>query len=392
MAAAGVVCEFNPFHLGHAALVRRIREALGEETAIVCVMSGNYVQRGVPALFDKFTRARAAVDCGVSLVLELPLTCAVSSAEGFAGGAVTVLDRLGVVDTLCFGSESGNLRAIRNTAGALCGEEYDARLREFLKQGGSFAACRQAAARSLAGADADCLSDPNDNLGVEYCKALLRRGSGIRPMAFHRPGRYHDTRPDPRNPSATAVRGLMERGADWTPYVPGPAAAVFAHAPRYCPAAGERAMLSVLRTLPDEAFRELPGSAEGLDNRLRRACREEATVDGILCAVKSKRYAHARLRRMLLCAYLGLTAADLRREPPYVRVLAFDERGRVLLRRVKTAGGIALVNAGEGTGDYFALECRAANLYTLFAEDGCPCGTEEKGRVYYRKTGKGENS
>ncbi len=384
MEAAGVICELNPLHLGHAALLRRIRARLGEETAVVCVMSGNYVQRGAPALFDKFTRARAAVDCGASLVLELPLTRAVSSAEGFADGGVAVLDRLGVADTLCFGSESGDLRAIRNVAGALCGKAYDEALRRALEGGGSYAACRQAAVRTLAGGDADRLSDPNDNLAVEYCKALLRRRSAIRPLAFRRSGGYHDERPDLDNPSATAVRGLMERGEDWRPYVPGPAAAVFGGAPRYRPEAGERAMLAVLRSLPDEAFAALPGSAEGLGNKLRRACREQSSVADILSAVKSKRYAHARLRRMLLCAYLGLTAADLRKEPPYVRVLAFDGQGRALLRRAKERGGIPIVNAGEGTGGYYAMERRAADLYTLFAEGDSPCGLEERGRVYYR--------
>lgn len=388
MAVAGVICEWNPFHLGHGALLRRIRTCLGEGTAIVCVMSGNYVQRGVPALFDKFTRARAAVECGASLVLELPLTCAVSSAESFAGGGVAVLDRLGVVDTLCFGSESGDLRAIQNVAEVLCGGAYDAVLRRFLEGGGSYAACRQAAVRTLAGGDADRLSDPNDNLGVEYCKALLRRESAIHPLAFRRPGGYHDERPDSENPSATAVRGLIERGEDWRPYVPEAAAAVFAGAPRYRLEAGERAMLAVLRSLPDEAFAALPGSAEGLGNKLRRACRAQASVAAILSSVKSKRYAHARLRRMLLCAYLGLTAADLQREPPYVRVLAFDGQGRTLLRRAKEKNGIPIVNAGEGEGAYYALECRAADLFTLFAEEACPCGTEKKGRIYYRDSGR----
>lgn len=386
MAAAGIICEFDPFHLGHAALLRRIRARLGKETAIVCLMSGNYVQRGAPARFDKYARARAAVDCGANLTLELPLICAVSSAEGFAGGGVTVLDRLGVVDTLCFGSESGNLRALQNVAAALLGKDYDPILRRLLKEGGSYAACRQQAARALTGADADCLSTPNDNLGVEYCKALLRRGSEIQPLAFQRPGSYHDERPDPENPSASAVRRLMEEEKDWKPYVPAPAAAVFANAPRYSLKAGERAMLAILRSMPDGEFAALPGSAEGLENKLRRACREQPTVADILSAVKSKRYAHARLRRTLLCAYLGLTAADLEREPPYVRVLAFDGEGRAILRRAKNRGGIPIVNAGEKPpdGDYYALERRAAGLYALFAEGESPDGREEKGRVYYK--------
>jgi len=387
MPAAGIICEFDPFHLGHASLLRRVRTQLGAETAIVCLMSGSYVQRGRPALYSKFVRARAAVDCGADLVLELPLTRAVASAEGFADGGVGIFDRLGVVDRLCFGSESGDLAALRTVAAALLCGEYDAVLRRLLDGGLSYAACRQAAARALAGTAADCLSTPNDNLGVEYCKALLRRGSAIRPLAFQRPGGFRGGLPDPENPSATALRERMLGGGDWTDCVPEAAAALFRAAPRHAVKFGERAVLARLRALPDEAFDALPYGAEGLSNRFRRACRERDSLDGVLSAVKSKRYALARLRRMALCAYLGLTRADLEREPPYVRVLAFNETGRVLLRETKRTGSLPLVNAGETPPDagYYALERRAADLYTLFSEGGAPCRTEEDGRVYYRK-------
>ena len=117
MAAVGIVCEYNPFHLGHEKQLRMARERLGGSTPVVCLMSGNFVQRGAPALFDKTVRARAAVECGASLVLELPVTCALSSAEGFARGAVEIFDRLGTVDTLCFGSETGDAAALVRAAG-----------------------------------------------------------------------------------------------------------------------------------------------------------------------------------------------------------------------------------------------------------------------------------
>lgn len=388
MPAAGIVCEFDPFHLGHASLLRRVRARLGADTAIVCLMSGNYVQRGYPALYSKFVRARAAVDCGADLVLELPLTRAAASAEGFADGGAGALDRLGVVDYLCFGSESGDLPALQSVAAALLREEYNAELRRLLDRGMSYAACRQASARALAGAAADCLSNPNDNLAVEYCKALLRRGSGIRPLAFQRPPRLPGALPDPANLSATALRDRMLRGGDWTGCVPPEAAALFRAAPRHALAFGERAVLARLRALPDEAFDALPYGSEGLSNRFRRACRERDSLEGILSAVKSKRYAFARLRRMALCAYLGLTRADLEREPPYVRVLAFNGTGRALLRAAKKTGGLPLVNAGETPPDagYYALERRAADLYTLFSEGGAPCRSEEEGRVYYSRT------
>ena len=200
----GVICEYNPFHLGHQKQFRQIRSRFGAEAAVVCVMSGNFVQRGEPAVFDKLARAAAAVDCGANLVLELPVTGALRSAEGFARCGVEILDRLGV-EMLAFGSESGGTEDFQRLAAAMDTPEYTAALRLALADGQSYPAAREAAAKSL-NLSGELLKTPNNILGLEYCRAAL--GRHIRPAALRREGDYHAAAADRENPSATAVRAL----------------------------------------------------------------------------------------------------------------------------------------------------------------------------------------
>ena len=388
MRAAGIICEYNPFHLGHEKQLRLVRERVGEDTAAVCLMSGNFVQRGAPAVFDKTVRARAAVECGASLVLELPVTAALSSAEGFARGGVEILDRLGAVDTLCFGSETGDTDALVRAAEAMCSPEFTQALRTALDEGRSYPAARQLALERVSG-DGALLTAPNDILAAEYCKALLERGSRMRPLAVRRDGGYHDETPDAENPSATAVRAQLEQGGTWRQLVPQTAAAVYADAARYSMRAGERAVLARLRGLTREEWARVPFGSEGLWSKVWRAVQTEGSVEAILCAAKSKRYPRTRLQRLLLCAYLGIDAQTLLREAPYVRVLAFDEAGQAVLRQAKKRGEICLVNAGQRPPDlpYYAMECRAADLYTLFGAPGtcCCAGMEQKYRIFRKK-------
>ncbi len=219
MKIIGILCEYNPFHLGHKKQFDVIRSQFGSDCAIVCLMSGSFVQRGAPAIFDKSLRAQAAIDCGADLVLELPVPYALSSAEGFAAGAVRILGSF--CTHLCFGTENGTFDTLLQTAQALLSPEFSAALRSQLESGCSFPAARQAALASM-GADASLLQSPNDILAVEYCKAILDQGCAMAPMPIRRAGCYHDSSPDPENPSATALRRLLESGEDISPYVPEP--------------------------------------------------------------------------------------------------------------------------------------------------------------------------
>ena len=382
MKIVGIICEYNPLHKGHVKQLGQIRDLLGDDTAIVCLMSGNFVQRGAPAIIDKSLRATAAIHCGADLVLELPDVYALSSAEGFAAGGVRILGSF--CDYLCFGAETADETALMQTAAALLSEEFPPLLKAHLERGISFPAARQAALEEM-GLSGSILSTPNNILAVEYCKAILAQGCAMRPLPIHRGGSYHDELPDSENPSATAVRKLMLEGAEWDAYVPDAAAGIFSDASLHTMDAGERAVLAKLRTMTDEEFEALPYGSEGLWRKFMHACRSEATLEGIIAATKSKRYTRTRIDRMIMCAYLGISLQDMLSPVPYTRVLAFNDRGRTALRSARQTG--TFLNAGEiDLSDYGAKERRNGDLYGLFCTVAPEApGAESRRRIYYHK-------
>jgi len=377
----GIICEYNPLHLGHQKQIQAVRHMAGGDCAVVCLMSGNFVQRGHPAVFDKRYRAQAAVACGADLVLELPVTYALSSAEGFAAGGVSILSR--ICDTLCFGAETADTDTLLGTARALLSPDFSGALRSQLEKGISFPAARQAALESL-GLNASVLDTPNNILAVEYCKAILSQGSSLTALPIHRGGSYHDDLPDPENPSATSLRRLIADGQEWAQYVPQEAAAIFCSAAVHDLSYGEKAVLARLRTMTEGEFESLPYGSEGLWRKFMHACRREASLEAILSATKSKRYTRARLDRMAMCAFLGLTAADLAVPAPYTRILAFNDRGRGILNSAKDSA--FFINAGEDVSEpYQAIEQRCGSLYGLFASTPEGPDRAKNERVYYAR-------
>ena len=379
MNTIGIICEYNPLHTGHKKQIDLLRQ---EDSAIVCLMSGNFVQRGVPAIIDKSIRAEAAIRCGADLVLELPAVYALSSAEGFAAGGVKILS--GFCDTLCFGAETADKDALMNTAKALLSEEFPPLLRNHLEQGKSFPASRQAALEEM-GLDGALLESPNNILAVEYCKAILTQKSNMEPMPIHRGGNYHDSQAQLENPSATAIRNLMMEHRYWKSYVPGECVELFENAHLHHISAGERAILARLRVMSDEAFEALPYGSEGLWRKFMHACRSCATLDAIIEETKSKRYTRSRIDRMIMCACLGLTAEDLNAPVPYVRVLALNDRGRTVLKKAREHG--IFLNAGDMEDcAYGRKERQMGDLYGLFALDTPDApGSEANRRIYYHK-------
>ncbi len=382
MKTVGIVCEYNPFHLGHGKQIQWIRRHFGGECRIVCLMSGNFVQRGAPAIFPKSLRARAAITAGADLVLELPVTYALSSAEGFAAGAIRILS--GFCDCLCFGCESAGKELLTATARALLTPEFSAALRNQLDLGLSFPAARQKALECL-GCDSRLLENPNDILAVEYCKAILAQNCAIEPLPIRRLGSYHANTPDPENPSATALRLTICRGEDWLPYVPADCREILKNAPIHTLEAGERAVLARLRTMTDAEFESLPHGSEGLWRKFMHACRRESSLEDILAATKSKRYTRTRLDRMAMCAFLGIPKALLEAPPPYTRVLALRDSGREVLKAARQTG--EFLHAGEPAQHfYWALEQQCSDLYGLFRQDGpAPAGQALGERMFICK-------
>lgn len=380
MRTVGIICEYNPLHLGHKKQMDEIRRICGADTAIVCLMSGNFVQRGMPAIVDKSIRARMAIAAGADLVLELPIEYALSSAEGFAAGGVRILGNF--CSHLCFGAESRDPKPLMAAAKTLLSPEFPPLLKAELETGKSFPAARQAALAAM-GLDADILETPNNILAVEYCKAILSQNCSMEPLPIHREGNYHDELPDPENPSATALRQLLTYGGDWQSYIPEKTREFLTDAPLHTLQTGERAILGKLRTMTDAEFEALPYGSEGLWRKFMKAAREESTLEDIIAATKSKRYTRTRIDRMVMCAFLGLTQEDLLSPVPYARVLAFTDRGRSVLKEARKVG--TFLNAGEISPTPFGEKERIiGDLYGLFCVDGPEKpGTEHRRRIYH---------
>ena len=376
METAGIVAEYNPFHRGHAWHIAETRRRLGGDAPVVCVMSGHWVQRGECALADKWLRAALALDRGADLVVELPTPWAMASAESFARGAVSLLAATGVVDVLSFGSETGELAPLEAAAAALDAPDYPERLRAALGRGLSFPAARQEAA------GAACLSAPNNNLGVEYLRSLRALGSTIRPLTVPRQGVGHDGPAAGGFASASELRRLLRagRGEEAAPYLAAPWSGELADMQHI-----ERAVLARLRTMGEGDWAALPdgGGAEGLPSRLAKAAREAVSLEDFYTRAKTRRYPHARLRRLALAAFLGIRADARPAAPPYVRVLGLGGRGRALLRKMKDTCPLPVIvkpaQARELDGPartLFESEARYTDLYGLCFPAPRPCGAE----------------
>lgn len=381
MIKVGIVCEYNPLHRGHEKQIRYVKSQF-PGSALICLMSGNFVQRGHPAIVDKSLRAKAAILAGADLVLELPVNYALSSAEGFAAGGVGILGKF--CDYLCFGTETGDKDRLMATAGALLSPEFPPLLRRALEDGRSFPAARAAALEEM-GQDGLLLRNPNDILAVEYCKAMLLSGTAMAPMPILREGSYHAQSPDSENPSATALRRLMLHGEDWRPYVPAAAEEIFAAAPLHTLEVGEKAILYRLRTMAEEEFEAMPYGSEGLWRKFMHASREMTTLEDIIAGTKSKRYTRTRIDRMVMCAFLGLTRQALEAPAPYTRVLALNDTGRQVLKQARQTG--RFLNPGEaGERGFWELEKRCGALYGLFRVEGVASPmAEERRRIWVEK-------
>ena len=391
MAAAGIIAEYNPLHLGHCCQLRRLRALLGEETPVICAMSGNFVQRGDFALLGKHARAEAAVRSGADLVLEIPLSWACAPAERFAQGGVEVLLGTGLVTDLVFGSESADAGAIRSATEALLGPDFPEALRRELAGPHSFAAARQRALAGLIGEEgAEVLSRPNDILAVEYAKALSREGSEVHLVPILRQGAGHD-QDGGEYPSAGSIRRMIQEGrraealAAMAPAMRElyEAEEARGRAPVFA-AGAERAILAQLRRLGEADFLALDAGGEGLGNRLAAAAREAASLEELLDRAKTKRYAYSRLRRLALWAYLGLRPETLPARVPYLRPLAMNQRGRALLAEARRRAALPILTKpadvrrlSPEAQAVFRREVLATDLYTLaFPGDPAPGGAE----------------
>lgn len=394
MKIAGIIAEYNPFHNGHAYQIDRTRAEDGgcEATHVVAVMSGNFVQRGEPALLPKADRVRMALAGGVDLVLELPAPWALSSAEHFAFGGVAILHALGCVDTISFGSERGDLSQLERAVNTMESDRFSSLLHYYLEGGIAFPEARQKAVAEIAGEKtAALLSRPNNILAIEYLKALRRLSSPIVPFTVPRMGADHDEMvPLGDIASASYLRAVIGAGKllNTAPYMPRASyryLGAAAEAGR-CPADTkrlERGILARLRTLSAQELGQFPGISEGLENRVWEAVRHAASWQELEQSIKTRRYPLTRIRRMLWAAFLGIPRGLEEMAPPYIRVLGYNERGRDILAAARQAQTVLFSRASQADGfsgtarQVWEIECRAADLYALTLPRPYPCGAEQ---------------
>ncbi len=374
MRAVGVICEYNPFHRGHAHHLSRAR-ALSCADAVICIMSGSVTQRGVFARHDKWSRARMALLQGADLVIELPARFACASAQEFAAGGVSLLSSLGVCTHLSFGCEKEALPLLKPAAGAFdeSNPVFADTLRAHLDNGLPYPRARALAAQAACGIEglADVIAKPNAALALEYLRALPEE---ITPVPVGREGAgYHDETLCAIS-SATAIRRALSEGKLKNALSAVPDAALL----ESCEARGDvhmeesltQALLFLLRTASPEALRTIYGMDEGLEYRFISAARTARTREELLSFVKTKRYTHTRLSRAAACALLGITKefAAANPSPTYARILGFKKDAAPLLRAIKDGASIPMITkAADFHPDdpLFALDVRAQDLWSL---------------------------
>ncbi len=388
MKVAGIIAEYNPFHNGHAALIEKARAA--GATHIVAVMSGNFVQRGEPAAFDYSVRTAAALNCGADLVIQLPAVYAVSGAQSFARAGVEILDALGFVDEIVFGSECADIDKIRIAAKAVYSQEINDIIVSELSKGVTFAVARENALAEISPESAGVIRQPNNILGVEYAAALDRIQSKIKPATFGRVGAGHgESGIFGSVASASYIRELIANGENWNKLVPEKAFDYYKKAisdedslldyRKF-----ETAVLYKMRTVSLHELAKSPDISEGIENRIFAAARQASTLEELYSLAKTKRYTHARIRRIVVNTAIGITAEDLKIPAPYIRILGFNGAGAGLLKTAKESARLPVMvktaditEMDKSAKRVFEIECRAGDIYSL-CRNKTACADTEK--------------
>lgn len=377
MKTAAVICEYNPFHNGHRYLNDRIKHDYADAT--VAIMSTSFTQRGDVAVFDKFTRAKTALNNGVDLVVELPVVYAVSNAEIFAKNGVAIAKNLNA-DLLCFGSEKGDIDLINSAAKALQSERVNDRIKEHMSLGNNYPVSLQKALCECCGEKiSNAVNTPNDVLGVEYCKAAL--STQITPVAIKRYKVDHDSSAVNENfASASMIRQMLENKESAERFLPQNA--------QICDCAFisrlEKVIMYKLRTMTPESIKQLPDVSEGLENRIFSSVLKSTSVNELLDNIKTKRYTMARLRRILIYALLDIDKNIQKIPVPYIRVLGFNDKGAQILKGAKSTSNIPIITKTalgyktlfDDAKKVFDKEILASNIYSLACENILPCNRD----------------
>ena len=382
MSVIGIVCEFNPFHNGHKHLIDSVKV---DGDIVVCVMSGNFVQRGEPAIFSKEVRVKSALMNGADIVLELPFLYATASAEIFASSAVKILNAFGC-DKIAFGTENTTLSQLENAVDVLLSVDFDKKIKKHLENGISYPKARQMAYEEY---NSDCdISSPNNILAIEYISAIKKNNYSITPIAVIRKGAdYNDNFAVHEFASATHIRNLINENKDFEKYVPDNVYEIYINAlekGEYLNAEKFNiSALSILRSI-DAINPKIANMAEGLENRIASAIKISSDINEVYDNVKTKRFTHSRIRRAVLSTIMSVTNDDLQIPVPYCRLLGFNTKiannlgdlaKKCSLPFVVNYSDIVNLNKDDAL-QVFGLENKSSDLYNLALQKTGNCSTE----------------
>ena len=363
-----VICEYNPFHNGHKYQLTQHKKELGADS-VICLMSGSFVQRGAPAVYDKWTRAADAVKNGADLVLELPVVYSAQSAQRFAVGAVKLLDKLNVVDFLSFGSECGDINKLKECADIISSDNFIKLLEEKLKLGMSYPAARtQVFYENFPKIDKTLIDSPNNILAIEYLNALKNIKSKIEPKTILRNFDFA---------SATLIREKLANNESVDDLTPTKTRKT------YSTKAFDNLVLYHFRKESPKALQQICDVAEGIENKFKKASQTATTYDELANAVKSKRYTRTRIDRIIINSLLGIEHKHTELEPQYARVLAFNSKGQEILSVMKKASQIPVItkvaDAKSENDDFnlmFEKDILATDIYSILTNN--PAGLDFK--------------
>ncbi len=383
MTVSGIVAEFNPLHKGHEYLIKTAKE----DGPVAVALSGNFVQRGDVAVCEKRLRTKAALQSGADLVVELPVLWSMSTAQNFALGAVSALSYVGCKNLL-FGSECGNVQELIKAADILNSKDFSEKLHQ-LKEGDTFAKLRQKAAESC-GVKKDLLKGANNNLAVEYILAAKQNGMSLDFKTVARKGAMHDSMCEDEFVSASLLREKLRQN-DFEfckKYMPDFSVSLLNEESIADIRNIENAILAVLRTKTHQELKKLPDLSEGVENKLFDAIRVAESLDKLYNEIKVKRYTLARIRRLVLSAFLGFDNEFFMKPVPYVRVLGFNSVGEQILKENAKNSSVPIVSTvaeikklNPHAQKVFECETKATDLFSLSLPRALPCGLEYTSKI-----------
>ena len=344
MKTVGIVSEYNPFHNGHKYQIEKVKKELNADN-VVCIMSGNYTQRGELSIIDKYKKSEITVNNGADLVIELPFVYACSTAEIFSSSAVRILNSLGIIDHLCFGMEdSEKLKEIISVCNFLLkeSEEYKVKLKEYLNKGYSYILSRENAVKDILDIDTSFMSSPNNILAMEYIKELIKLKSNIKPYPIKRTASYKSTDSNNQFLSAFGIREKILSGEDINSYVPGNSIKYYLNLNKSNSKIIDDCFITIkniILSMDSEDLYKYADMEIGLNNRIYKNIFDSKNVKDLLDKVSTKRYTKNRIRRILIHILTNYTKDELNKykthTPKFIKVLGFNDNGRELLKQIK---------------------------------------------------------